>query len=241
MSGWLRRCDVRAGAARRVCVVLLLLTTSCTAVDVSVGAYEPELPASFYVEAEQGLLTGGFTIGADASASAGSYLAAPAGPPSDAEPGPARVSYELMVPKDGEYVFWGRIRSPDAAHNRLWFQVDDGAWHKWRISTGTIWFWDDLHEDFDYGHPLTFLLGAGPHRLLLASCVEGVWLDRLYVSAEGDVPAGNETPCRPPHSIDVAGSCLPSCGSQQGRMCGAVACAGKVLLPAYDCDVCCGS
>ena len=64
---------------------------------------------------------------------------------------------------------------------------------------------------------------------------------RREVATEGDVPPGNATPCSPPHSIEVAGSCLPSCGSQQGRTCGPVACAGKVTIPAYDCDICCGS
>lgn len=200
----------------------------------------PDVQAAQYVEAEQGLLMGGYTIGSDTTASASGYLAAPAGPPSDDAPGAARASYVLTLPEAGEYVFWGRIRAPDAAHNRLWFQVDDGAWHKWRISTGSIWFWDDLHDDFDYGHALTFSLAAGTHRLLLASCVEGVGLDRLYVTAEGDVPPGNDTLCRPPHSIDVDGSCLPSCGAQQGRMCGAAACAGRAVIAAYDCDVCCG-
>jgi hypothetical protein len=226
---------------RACCCAGLVTALGCTAVDVSVGAYVPEVQARLYIEAEQGMLSGGFSIGTETTASGGAYLAAPPGEPSDVSPGASRASYVVNVPADGDYVIWGRIRAPDASHNRFWFQLDDGAWHKWRISTGTIWFWDDLHEDSDYSHALTFPLSAGAHRLVLASCVEGVWLDRLYFSAEGDTPPGNDTLCRPPHSIDVGGNCLASCGAQQGRTCGAMACAGKVVIPAYDCDVCCGS
>jgi hypothetical protein len=84
-----------------------------------------------------------------------------------------------------------------------------------------------------------FTLEEGDHQLVFADAVSGVELDRLYVTADGDQPAGNATPCSPPHSIEVGGQCLASCGAQQGRMCGALACAGRAQIEAYDCDICC--
>jgi hypothetical protein len=136
-------------------------------------------------------------------------------------------------------VIWGRIRSPGVLENRLWFQVDGGNFVKWRISTGDIWYWDDLHDDLTYHAPLRFELAAGRHELVLANCAPAVSLDRLYITADGDVPPGNDTPCHPPHSIERDGSCLRSCGSQGGTACGSAECMGKPQFAAYDCGVCC--
>ena len=136
-------------------------------------------------------------------------------------------------------MIWGRLRAPGALHNRFWFQVDGGTWTKWRISVGDIWYWDDFHDDVEYGTPLTFSLAAGPHELALANCVDGVELDRLFLSPTGEVPPGNATACNPPHSIELEGECLPSCGSQNGTACDEVTCEGREILPAYDCGICC--
>jgi hypothetical protein len=217
----------------------LALTTGCEPIVSSVGAWEEEIDASLYFEAESGELTGGFSTGEDAAASAGVFISPPSDEFSDDVPGAAFARYEFSLPKGAEYVFWARLRAPGANSNRFWFQIDGGDFRKWRISVGDIWYWDDLHDDTDYGNALSFALGAGTHELVFANAVAGADLDRLYITAEGDVPPGNETLCSPPHSIEIAGECLPSCGAQQGTLCGQVACEGKELILAYDCDVCC--
>jgi hypothetical protein len=206
----------------------------------SLGGWEPPAErAALYFEAEEAIVSAGFSIAEDGPASNGRYLAAPQGVRSDDAPGEARAIYRFVVPRAGDYVMWGRIRAPGPANNRLWFQVDGGVWTKWRISVGDIWYWDDFHDDFDYGRPVTFSLRAGEHELALANCTDGVALDRLYLTADGDVPAGNDSACEPPHSIEVGGSCLPSCGSRNGAACGELECAGRTVIFAYDCDVCC--
>lgn len=231
---------------------LASLLFACPAIDTSVGAYRPSVDggasaqdapsgssASLYLEAEAGELSGGFTIDSDARASGERFLAPPADVSSDDAPGTARARYAFTLAQAGEYVIWGRMHAPTFTQNRFWFQVDGGTFTKWRISTGDVWHWDDLHDDIEYGRPLTFQLAAGAHELSIANCVEGAELDRLYITAAGDMPPGNDTACRPPHSIEVAGECLPSCGSLDGKLCGESNCAGKPLLPAYDCDICC--
>jgi hypothetical protein len=211
----------------------------CNAAITSVGAWLPEARTGFYLEAESGQLSGGFTIASDPSASAGLCIDPPAGAPSPDQPGSARARYSLEIATPGLYVIWGRIHSPDATHNTFWIQLDAGTWHIWRITTGEVWFWDRFHENFDYGTPLKFDLGTGPHQLLIANSVEGDRLDRMYVTADGDTPSGNDTLCNPPHSVQLDGGCAPSCGSQGGNLCGQVACSGQPILPAYDCDICC--
>jgi hypothetical protein len=212
-------------------------TDAATATDARTDA----APASTgrYLEAEDGMLAGGFTREADARASGGHAIAPPAGVISSDQPGTARASYRFEIATNATYVIWGRIHSPDVDHNRFWFQLDGGDWHKWRISTGDIWYWDALHENAQYDHALEFALEAGEHELVIANWVDGVGLDRLYVTADGDEPPGNDTPCNPPHSIEVDGACQPSCGSHLETTCSAVDCAGQALLPAYDCAICC--
>lgn len=251
-------------ARSRGTLLPLVLVVACGAVDVSVGAWQPDAvapapeldagsvdasaegaaePASggLYLEAESAALSGGFLRLDDPSASGAQLLAAPVDTPSaaDSAPGAARAVFRFELARAGDYVIWGRIRSPDASHNRFWFALDAAPWVKWRISVGDIWYWDDLHDDTNYSTALHFALEAGPHELVFASAVPGVELDRLYLTSDGDSPPGNTTRCSPPHSIEVMGSCLRSCGSQQGEECGEAACAGMVPIPAYDCNVCC--
>jgi hypothetical protein len=193
----------------------------------------------FYLEAEDGLLSGGFTIGMDPTASAGRYIEPPPGVSSLNQPGAAMAQYDISVAAGGTYIIWGRIHGPDVLHNRFWIQVDGGTWYTWRITTGDIWFWDAWHDDVQYGRPLTFVWNAGMHQISIANSADGVRLDRLYITAAGDEPPGNTTMCNPPHSIEVDGGCLPSCGSQGGNLCGVTECGGRPTFYAYDCTVCC--
>jgi hypothetical protein len=214
-----------------------LCCCACSPQLTSLGAWQ----VGEYIEAEAGELTG-FTVASEARASGKRYIAPPEDMRADGmTPGSARARYRFDVDAPGVHTLWGRLRAPDAQRNRVWFQVDAEPWRKWRLSTGEIWYWAPLHADFDYGHALQFELGAGPHTLTIANSVDGVWLDRWYLAAEGDeLPSpANDTRCRPPHSIEVAGECLPSCGSQGGNSCDELECQGLPLLAAYDCGVCC--
>ncbi len=216
----------------------VVAAVGCDAGTTSVGAWTPETSTHLYLEAESGELSGGFTIGSDPMASGGHDIV----PPSEAavdQPGSARARYPIAIGTSATYLIWGRIHSPDAVHNRFWIQVDGGTWYVWRISTGDVWHWNPFHDDKNYGTPLTFNLSAGTHELLIANLIDGVQLDRLYVTADGDTPPGDYTVCDPPHSIQLDGGCSLSCGSQGGNACDLVTCNSLPTLPAYDCDICC--
>ena len=233
-------------AARRLAALLLrsvtlvgAATTGCDATVTSIGAYKPLLTTGFYLEAEEGELSGGITIAQDPLASKGQCIEPPAGQASLDQPGPARARYAFNVTTPTQYIIWGRIHSPDASHNTFWIQVDGATWYLWRITTGEVWWWDRFHDNLDYDRPLKFDLTAGPHELLVANAIDGNQLDRMYMTAEGDTPPGNDTPCHPPHSVQLDGGCSRSCGSQGGNQCGQMVCMGHTILPAYDCAVCC--
>jgi len=221
---------------------LAVALLGCEAQVTTVGSWTGGLGTGFYIEAESGQLSAGFIVGNDASASGGSYIEAPAGSaPPDPEMNPTRATYSFSIATSGRYAIWGRIRSPDSVRNRFWIRVDDGIWTSWRIATGDIWYWNRFHENTNYNTPLTYDLQVGVHQLIVASEVEGVGLDRLYFSTNGgDTPLPrNDTPCRPPHTIQVGGKCIPSCGIQGGKSCDATMCMGRPILEAYDCSICC--
>ena len=231
------------GSSARARIVLLALAGSlgaCRAPITSLGSWSADAGTGFYIEAETGHLTGGFTVLADSKAFGGQAIQPPAGvssPPNS--PGSARAVYDFSLARPGSYIIWGRIHSPDTAHNTIWVQVDGSAWHQWRISTGEIWYWDKIHDGFDYNTPLVFDLPVGMHQLMLANSVDQVGVDSFYVTDGADRPPLDDTLCRPPDSIQISGNCSPSCGSLGGNTCGADACAGRTVLPVYDCVVCC--
>jgi hypothetical protein len=211
----------------------------CDATVTSVGAWKPVITTGRYLEAEDGELSGGFIVVDDAMASKGRCIAPPAGVASLDQPGQARARYTFEATMPGSYLVWGRIHSPDAVHNTFWIQLDGGDWHHWRITTGDVWWWNPFHDEANYFHPLTFELAAGPHEIVVANSIDGNRLDRMYVTADGDTPPGNEGPCDPPHSVLLDGGCSRSCGSQGGNACGDMVCMGHTILQAYDCAVCC--
>jgi hypothetical protein len=213
------------------------------------------LPGHFY-EAENGQLTdlgseagvttvdgaaaptGPFVIGNEAAASNGRYIAVSPGVTSESKPGSARAAYDISITKADTYVIWGRFYAPDTLHNCVWARVDGGSWTKWRGSTGEEWFWYHLHAEGDWANPIPFQLSVGHHALDVANCSDNTKLDRLYVTAGGDRPMGVSM-CNPPHTILLGGMCVSSCGQLGGSSCDPVVCTGQVLLPAYDCTVCC--
>jgi hypothetical protein len=206
------------------------------------GSSDVDAGTGRYLEAEDGVLSGGFSIGDDGTASGGHFITPNVGTSSDGtEPGPARATYELVAETAGTYLIWGRVQALDTSRNRFWVQVDGGAWTKERITTGNIWWWDVFHDNIAYGTPLTYDFSAGTHELVIANCVDNVELDRLYFAPDRSKPVGNDTHCNPPNSIDVSGVCHPSCGSLGGTHCSTTECAmlGLPTVDVYDCAACC--
>ena len=216
------------------CALALLAVCACEPRVTRIGLEDAGIGT--YLEAESGTLSGGFVIQSDAKASRGRYIAPQTGVTSDDAPGAARASYELNVEVDGTYWIWGRVHDQNIYENRFYFQVDDGDWIKWRITTGDVWFWDVLHDDTNYGTPVSCSLTTGAHRLTIANDTDDAGLDRLYFAPERVKPEDTETLCNPPHTVELGGVCNPSCGVLAGR-CGETPCSGA--MPTYDCPACC--
>jgi hypothetical protein len=214
----------------------------CEPVDTQVGAEIASVPVE--IEAEDGVLSGGFTVETDPQASGGKFIAPPAVASIDS-PGSATAVYAFRTTAPhGIYVIWGRIHGPGPfPDNSFWVSVDGppSTSTQWRLSTGIVWWWGPITRDTDYGTPIQYPLDAGLHHLFIRNSASDVGLDRLSIQvAPGHIPPGNDKTCDPPNTIELeAGSCSPSCGYLLGTVCGAQACAGFVPLPSYDCIVCC--
>jgi hypothetical protein len=194
-------------------------------------------PTSLYIDVASGALSGGFSIQTDVDG--GEYLSPPAVQSTQA-PGDASADYTFPIACPGTYLLWGRMHGPGALNNTFWLSVDQEPFYQWRLSTGVIWYWRPVTRDLDYGHPIEYALDAGVHRLTVRNSATDVGLQQLFVAPPGDVPPGNDTPCNPPHSIQLEdGGCEMSCGSHGNTVCSPVACAGQPTLVAYDCSVCC--
>jgi hypothetical protein len=229
----------------RVWLYLLVLSAllgalACDRVDTQVGTEIASVP--LYLEAEDGVLAGGFTIESDPMASGGKFIAPPdVLSANDAGNATATYAFRTTTAHD-TYVIWGRIHGPGPfPNNSFWVSVDDAPSTQWRLSTGVIWWWGPITRDTQYDTPISYPLDAGLHHLVIRNSAPEVGLDRLYIqAAPGRAPPGNDTPCDPPNTIELdSGDCSPSCGDLLGTVCGAQACAGFVPLPSYDCVVCC--
>jgi len=223
-------------AAATFSAAALLTVSGCSPRVTTIGVSAQAMDGVF-IEAESGTFSGAMVIASDSTASGGQFIQAQAGLTSDDAPGSARAEYSLHASTAGAYLIWGRVHNPSISENRFWLQVDGGQWTKWRITTGEEWFWDAFHDNVSYFKAIEFALAAGEHQLVIANCVDGAGLDRLYFAPNHDAPEPSDSVCNPPHSIELSGVCSPSCGSLAGY-CYDTPCAG-VGQPTYDCGGCC--
>lgn len=104
-----------------------------------------------YVEAEDGILTGGMAIVSDAGSSAGQYIWLPDGsyPNNEQNFNSAHsATYTFVLPRSGNWTLEGLLRSDNASSNSLWAKVDSGTTYTWDTNAGQVgtglFAWDSL-------------------------------------------------------------------------------------------------
>ncbi len=150
----------------------------------------PSTTTQVWLEAESASLSGNptFQANADSLAAGGTYLS----PTSNdlGSPGPNRASYSFDVAA-GSYVLWARVIAPSGDDDSLWVSVDGGSFIRWNnIVASSSWTWDSLHDSDSGDAQVTLTLSAGAHTLTLANREDGFSIDKLYLTADGDVPSG---------------------------------------------------
>ncbi len=141
--------------------------------------------ASFIsLEAECGEVGSLFNLVLDSEASEGSYVTVQSGNNSIASaPGiEGRISYALEIEESGSYALWGRTIMPTPTDDSFWVRIDEGAWFGWNnVTPHTTWTWNQVNS---------YSLSSGTHTLTIGYREDGAFLDKLFLTQEGDTPSG---------------------------------------------------
>jgi mannobiose 2-epimerase len=191
--------------------------------------------SAIWLEAEAGTLSGSptFATNSDSNASGGQYIQPTAN--SLNSPGPNRATYTFTVTA-GTYKVWGRVISPTADDDSFWVSMDGGSFVKWNsIPLHSSWEWDDVHNSDAGGGAVSYNLTQGSHTLVIANREDGVKLDKLYITALGDIPTGMGGGCTPTTCSDLGAACgTPSDGCGGTLSCGTCP-TGQMCSASYQC------
>ena len=99
-------------------------------------------------------------------------------------PGVSSSIYTFQVPREGTYMIWGRVFSPNSGSNSLWVRMDEGRWIRWNeIGETGQWRWDEVHDSDQNEELVGFELGKGEHTLQIARRETGVRLDKMIITS----------------------------------------------------------
>lgn len=108
------------------------------------------------------------------------------------------ATFNITIPVDSTYTFWGRMIAPNASNNSLFLQVDGGC----AIVVGdsaTIpanqLTWVN-YKDGNTASPISMNLTAGAHTIVLTERESGVGIDTLFFTDTTCVPTGFGNNCQ---------------------------------------------
>jgi uncharacterized repeat protein (TIGR03806 family) len=155
------------------------------------------VPWAMSFEAEAGVITGGFVNVADASASGGSYLWVPQnsrGGVLALDP-TLKVSYNVTIPRTGQYLVHGLVRSDDGSSDSFFVGFDGATPSDWHTNqtagqAGSLQFYWDVANSSraPATDPTIFNLTAGSHTLQLYGRDDGTRIDRVEIRPLRPVP-----------------------------------------------------
>lgn len=245
-KAWEWHCNYHNGRALMGCLTWLAGAPSCSdgiqnqgETGVDCGGPCPACASNaIWLEAEAGTRSGSptFTVGNDGNASGGQFIAPSTNSPNSA--GPNRATYTFNAAA-GTYKVWGRVISPTADDDSFWVSMDGGSFIKWNsIPLSASWAWDDVHNSDNNGAVMTYTLAQGSHTLVIANREDGVKLDKLYITANGDTPSGMGT-CTPTTCSALGATCgSPSDGCGGTLACGTCA-TGQTCNASFQCVATC--
>ncbi|MFT7605420.1 MAG: hypothetical protein ACI8VT_003014, partial [Saprospiraceae bacterium] len=147
-----------------------------------------------YLEAECAVVGSLFETFSDSEASNNDYLTVASGnnavnnAPSEVTD---RVSFSVSVSKSGSYNIFARVKAPGTSDDSFWVRVNNGNWIKWNgIEPSSSFIWDQIHDNDNSNIPVSFYLEAGNNSIDFAYREDGTLLDKIYVSLDGNMPAG---------------------------------------------------
>ncbi len=148
---------------------------------------EPPRCAGTQREAEDGILSGAFVVGNDASASGGAFVHVPEGSGSTGAPGRSNAQYCFTVAQAGTYSLRARVLTPDSKSDSFFVRVDGAPVDGYLWDTGTrSTYVNDQVSDRGGADPVTVRLNAGVHTVTVYLREDGARLDTLTLQNEND-------------------------------------------------------
>jgi hypothetical protein len=155
------------------------------------------VPWAMSREAEAGVIASGFVEVTDAAASGGKYLWVPQnsrGGVTTLNTG-MKVSYPVTIPRTGQYLVHGLVRSDDVSSDSFFVGFDGATPSDWHANqtagqVGSLQFhWDVANSSRQPAtDPTIFNLTAGSHTLELYGRDDGTRMDRLEIRALRPLP-----------------------------------------------------
>ena len=176
--------------------------------DISNSPGETTLEVTYqyiWLEAEDAdPLTADFEVASDTSASNDKYIWIPE--ETSWNPGKGSATYALSITSPGEYVIWGRVLADTTENNSFFVRIDDSPDALWTMETSPDWAWDQVNhwgsgtETDPEIDPVTVILSAGDHNLIIKQRESGTRLDRLFITNDMSyIPDEDDT--TPPTTI----------------------------------------
>ena len=141
-------------------------------------------------EAEAGLTFSGMTVEQDDEAFGSRFAWVPGEPGAKGGIRSARVIWKLMLPKEGTYYLWGRVKAPTPDDDSFFVSVsaqgaEPVAKTDWHTGVHTEWEWTPI--TFDRSRSAAPIrLPKGQATLELRCREDGTAVDRLYITSNPD-------------------------------------------------------
>ncbi len=94
----------------------------------------------------------------------------------------------FIVPREGDYILWGRIKGRDGYANSFFVSVDGAPSLVWDVKKSNRWEWDRLSNrgsgssNYPEVDPVTFHFTAGEHTLVIGNREKETLLDRIIIT-----------------------------------------------------------
>ena len=98
------------------------------------------------------------------------------------------ASYTFTIPREGDYIIWGRIKGRDGFANSFFATIDGGAELVWDVKKNNKWEWDVLSDrgagstNYPETDPVMFHFAAGEHTLVIGNREKESLLDRILIT-----------------------------------------------------------
>jgi hypothetical protein len=100
------------------------------------------------------------------------------------------ATFEIMIPKEDNYVIWGRVRGRNEVTNSFFVHIDGGADMIWEIGKKDLYEWDRVSSrgtgsiSLPEVDPVIFHLKVGKHILVIGNREKETRLDRLIITSD---------------------------------------------------------